>query len=301
MTDVLTLGEALLSLRTNGPLTGAWQARAHVAGAESNVAIGLARLGHSVAWLGCVSDDPVGDWVATTLAEEGVDTSLVRRAAGFPGAMVLLDPDDHARRAVYLRAGSAGAQLGPADVAAAWTVAPRVVHLSGITPALGPSAAEAWLAAAQGAAEHGAMFCLDVNHRPALWSAEAARAALAGVLDAVTILVASTDELPLVASGAEGDAVRELLARGVAEVVVKRGAAGASVFVPDGATHVAAPKVGAVDVIGAGDALGAGYLSGRLDGLTPADALGRGVQVASRAVAVAGDWEGLPRRADLDA
>ncbi len=288
MIDVLTTGEALVSFRTQGPLTRTWQAEAHVAGAEANVAIGLARLGHVAAWAGCVSNDDLGTWVTSTLAAEGVDTRFVRRVPHAPaGAMVLVDPSDHARRVTYLRRGSAGSHLMLPDVVAALDSGVSWVHLSGITPALSESAREAWVGLAREARRRSVRVCLDVNFRPALWSRAEAANALASVRGLVDLLVASDDEVDLV------DDPRIPL------TVVKRGSEGATLVSPEGSADVTAAVVPVVDVIGAGDALCAGLLSGLLDGLAPVDALRRGVWVAGRCVASAGDWEGLPTRVDL--
>jgi len=286
--DVLTLGEALVSFRTPGPLAGAWPAEAHVAGAEANVAIGLARLGHRSAWVGCVSDDDLGTWVTDTLASEGVDTSFVRRVPGAAaGAMVLVDPSDHARRVTYLRQGSAGSRLEPADALSALDSSVKWLHLSGITPAVSESAREAWVRLALEARTRSVQVCLDVNFRPALWSRDEAANALASVRGLVDLLVASDDEVDLVDDP------------GIPVVVVKRGSAGATLIIAGESIDLAAAEVPVVDVIGAGDALCAGLLSGLLDGLTPVDALRRGMWVAGWCVASSGDWEGLPTRAGL--
>lgn len=97
----------------------------------------------------------------------------------------------------------------------------------------------------------------------------------------------------------EAEAVRGVLAAGVGEVVVKRGASGATAFTAEGATDRAAIQVGAVDLVGAGDAFVAGYLSGLLDGADIPARLHRAVTTAAFAVATRGDWEGLPTRDEL--
>lgn len=295
--DVLTIGEALVSFRTDEIAPG-WRASAHVAGAESNVAIGLARLGHAARWVGRVSDDALGRWVLATLAGEGVDVADALADRRSAGAMVLESPADHARRATYLRRGSAGAALTAADVLAALPGARRV-HLTGVTPALSETARAAWLGLGRAAHGAGVPVSFDVNHRPALWDAAAASEALRELVPHTDLLIASEDELELVATGDEADAVASLLDAGVGTVVVKRGERGASAFTASGRVDVPAQRVPVVDVIGAGDALCAGLLSGLLDGLDLAPALERGVAVASACVASPGDWEGLPTRADL--
>ena len=294
MTDLLTVGEALVSFRTDAVAAG-WTATAHVAGAESNVAIGVARLGHAARWVGRVSDDALGDWVVGTLAAEGVDVSCVVRDPRQAGVMVLESPADHARRVTYVRRGSAGSALEPGDVIGA-RAGCRRVHLTGVTLSLSVSARAACIALAREAATAGVPVSLDVNHRPSLWSVEHARAALSELLPHVTTVIASEDELPLLVDAPEADAVAQLLAGGASEVIVKRGERGASGWTVDAEAHVPARFVEVVDVIGAGDALCAGLLSGLLDGLALAEALERGTDVAAACVASPGDWEGLPRR-----
>lgn len=114
------------------------------------------------------------------------------------------------------------------------------------------------------------------------------------LVSSATVVVGDAGELALVGG------VAELLRGGVREVVVKAGARGASVSTVDGNWSVPAAPVTAVDVVGAGDAFVAGYLSGWLDGLDAAARLARGAVVAGFAVACVGDWEGLPTRAELD-
>ncbi|GGQ99147.1 sugar kinase [Streptomyces asoensis] len=302
--EVVTFGETMAALRAQGALRLGGSLGLSVAGAESNVAIGLARLGHRVRWAGRVGADELGALVLRTLRAEGVDTAhAVTDDTGRPTGLLLTEPRlGTLTRVSYYRAGSAGSAVRPADVLPALAAGTRVLHLTGITPALGPSAAEAVSAAATAAREAGVTVCLDVNHRSRLWTADRARAALRPLLARTDLLVASEDELPLVLEhpGAdETDAVHEILAAGVGEVVVKRGARGASVFTADGVTDRAAREVDAVDLVGAGDAFVAGYLSGLLTGADTGARLHRAVTTAAFAVATRGDWEGLPTRDEL--
>ncbi|QYX82858.1 sugar kinase [Streptomyces akebiae] len=300
----MTFGETMAALRAHGALRLGGSLGLSVAGAESNVAIGLARLGHRVRWAGRVGADELGALVLRTLRAEGVDTDFaVTDDTSRPTGLLLTEPRlGTLTRVSYYREGSAGSAVAPDDVLLALASGARVLHLTGITPALGPSAAEAVLAAARAARESGVTVCLDVNHRSRLWTSERARTALRPVLDHTDLLIASEDELPLVheAPGAgESEAVHGVLAAGVSEVIVKRGAHGATVFTADGATDRAAREVDAVDLVGAGDAFVAGYLSGLLDGADIPGRLHRAVTTAAFAVATRGDWEGLPTRDEL--
>src|SRR5687768_15138964 len=228
--QVLTFGESMVSFRSAGPMVIGGALSTHLAGAESNVAIGLARLGHTVEWAGRASRDEFGEQVLRALRAEGVRLDHVSRDDRRPtGLMFLEQRTTDVMRVDYRRAGTAGSAVAWPDVEPAVQAGPQVLHLTGITPALSPSAREAVLRAAEAAAAAGVLVSLDVNYRARLWSRDAAGAALAEVLPFVRVVIASDDELDLVAEGAEKAAAAQLLGRGVEQVVVKHGAAGASV------------------------------------------------------------------------
>ncbi|MEW1863785.1 sugar kinase [Streptomyces sp. NPDC088194] len=302
--EVVTIGETMAALRATGPIRLGPAMELSVAGAESNVAIGLARLGHRVGWVGRVGDDAFGTLVLRTLRAEEVDVTHARvdtdgRATGL---LVREDSIGDLAKVAYYRAGSAGSAIRPEEVLPALRPGLRVLHLTGITPALGPSAAEAVAAATTRAGELGALVCLDVNYRAGLWNPERARRLLLPLARTADLLVASADELHLVSDDPgldESDAVAALVARGRREVVVTRGGDGASATDAHGTVSVAARPVRVDDVIGAGDAFVAGYLSALLDGLDLAARLQRAASTGAFAVAGRGDWEGLPTRADL--
>lgn len=302
--EVVTLGEAMASLRSATPLRLGGTMHLSVAGAEANVAIGLARLGHAVRWVGRIGADELGALVLRTLRAENVDVGHARvDRHGRPTGLLLLESRaGDLMRASYYRAGSAGSLLSANDVLPALVPGVRVLHLTGITPALGSSAAEAVLAAVARARELGVTVCLDVNYRSRLWSVDDAHRVLLPLARSADMLVASADELALVSddlTAGEPDAVRALLANGLREVVVTRGADGASGHTPDGSVSLPARPVPVADVVGAGDAFVAGYLSGLLDGLDLPGRLDRAVTTGAFAVATRGDWEGLPTREEL--
>jgi 2-dehydro-3-deoxygluconokinase len=274
-----------------------------VAGAELNVAIGLSRLGHAARWCGVLGEDQFGALVLRTLRAEGVDVSAVRRMAAPTGIIVFEPMVAGVTRVDYHRTASAGSRLSPADVLGAYEQRPRILHVTGITPALSESAADAIRQGAVRAHTDGVTVCLDVNHRSRLWSTEQARAMLGPLVSDVDIIVASDDELTLVTPpdlNGEAEQVDWLHGKGVGQVVVKRGADGASAYLAgESVVHQAARTVIAVDTVGAGDAFVAGYLSGVLDGLAVPDRLLRAVTVAGFAVSTVGDWAGLPTRDEL--
>lgn len=322
--DVVTIGETMAALRSAGPLRLGGAMRLSVAGAESNAAIGLARLGHAVRWAGRVGADQLGDLVLRTLRAENVDVNHAVVDEHRPTGLLLFEPRaGHLVRVLYYRDRSAGSALTPADVLPALDPAPRVLHVTGITPALGPGPAEAIAAAVARARSLGTTVCLDVNYRSRLCTPDQARDFLRPLARQADILIATEAELPLLADppaspespelprpakpsasadpseAAQRAQAESLLAGGPREVVITRGAAGATVVTPAGSVSQPARLVPVVDVVGAGDAFAAGYLSGVLDGLDVPERLDRAITTAAFAVATEGDWEGLPTREEL--
>jgi 2-dehydro-3-deoxygluconokinase len=316
--DLVTFGESMVSLRSAGPLSAGGSLGMHVAGAESNVAVGVARLGHRVRWAGVVGADPHGEFILRQLRAEGIGVQHRIDAGRSTGVMFLEQRTADVTRAFYYRAGSAGSTLGRDDVDRALASGTRVLHLTGITAAISADARKAVEYAAERAAGEGVLVSFDVNYRSKLWSRDGARAVLAPLARHADILIASDDELDLVASagssvgsgtsvggGASGSEAAEtalaaqLLDGGVREVVVKRGAAGAGVHTAGGRWEVPAIPVTSIDTVGAGDAFTAGYLSALLDGEDVAGRLQRGALAGAFAVSTAGDWEGLPGKAEL--
>jgi 2-dehydro-3-deoxygluconokinase len=145
----------------------------------------------------------------------------------------------------------------------------------------------------------GALVSLDVNYRSRLWSRQQARDALRPLAGTVDVVIASDDELDLVADGDETAAVAQLLGQGVSHVAVKRGSDGASLWSGDDRYDAAAVPVTSVDPLGAGDAFSAGLVSGLLEALRPEECLRRGAVLGAFAASTDGDWEGLPRRDEL--
>jgi len=306
-TGLVTLGETMAALSAPGvgPLRHQRSLDLHVGGAESNVAIGVRRLGGTATWIGRVGDDELGDLVLAQLRGEGVDVSHAMRDPGAPtGLMVKSRRTESVGRVAYYRRGSAGSRLCPADVPVDAVRTAGVLHLTGITPALSGTARDAVRVATASAREAGVPVSLDVNHRAALWTAAEAGAVLRDLLPEVDVLFAGPQEAQLL--GADGDpaltpqrAAAQLAAAGPAQVVVKLGARGAVAHVDGEPFEVPAHLVRAVDPVGAGDAFVAGYLADLLEGRPAVDRLRTAAACGAFAVTVPGDWEGLPTRRDL--
>ncbi len=300
--DVVTFGEALVALVADEgrPLVAPGSFTPFVAGAEANVAMGLARLGRSVSFIGRVGADGLGQMVRNGLRGEGVDVHWLRDDPAAPtGALArdrrLLPPAE----VVYLRRGSAASRLAPADIAAAGeTIASaRWLHVTGITPALSETCLAALWSALDFARAGSVRVSLDVNLRRRLWSEEEAGPVLREVAERCDLVIAGEDEAVLLCGSAESAVLAD---RFGVEAIVKLGARGAAGYRDGESATDAGLSVTPVDVVGAGDAFTAGYLDALLDGAALPEALRRANVCGAIAVAAVGDATGLPNRGELE-
>ncbi|EEP70080.1 PfkB-family carbohydrate kinase [Micromonospora sp. ATCC 39149] len=176
------------------PLERAGRLRLGVGGAESNLAIGLAGLGHRVAWVSRVGDDPFGRMVVREVAGAGVDVDSVAVDPDAPTGVYFKDPRPEVTAVHYYRAGSAASRLDPGALDDPRLAGARLLHLSGITPVLSASC-HALVAHAVDARPLGdALVSFDVNHRPRLWPADRAADVLRGIADRADIVLVGLDE-----------------------------------------------------------------------------------------------------------
>jgi 2-dehydro-3-deoxygluconokinase len=303
--DVVTFGECMALFRADPgePLRTARRFSRSIAGAESNLAIGLSRLGVAAGWFGRVGDDPLGLSILDTLRGERVDVSrAIVDDRAFTGVLVR---DTHAERRIdvaYARAGSAGSRLTPADLDPGYLASARVLHVTGITPALSPGASDTTAEAVRLAAEAGVAVSFDPNIRRRLWpDAGAARRELLRIAERSQIVLTGHAEAALLTGHDDPFAAAEWLAgRGAATVAIKLGAQGA-LGLRDGESYRGpALTVHPCDPIGAGDAFNAGFLAAWLRGAGLRDCLDEGNLAAGLSVQVYGDIEGLPYRREMD-
>lgn len=303
--DVVTLGESMVLLLAEqpGPMREATTFRRYIAGAESNLAIGLSRLGHAAGWFSRVGDDEFGRALVFRIRGEGVDTSHVMSDASAPTGLVIRERREVGPiEQVYYRRGSAASRLSPDDLDSTYVGSARFLHLTGITPALSQSCRETVFAAADVARTAGVRVVLDPNYRSKLWDPAEAREVLRSLASYCDILLPGMDEAQLLTGLTDPEmAARELRGLGPQLVVIKLGAQGALAHGPDGeVTRVPAVHVErVVDPVGAGDAFAAGLLSGFLRGFELAEALGLANRCGALAMMSPGDMEALPRWAEV--
>lgn len=203
MADVVTLGEAMIRLSPPGfhRLEQATSFDAKVGGGELNVAVGAARLGLSSAWVSKLPENALGRLVRNKAREQGVDTShIVWSKSGRVGIYFLeFGASPRASSVLYDRSGSAVSTLSPGEVD--WKSALqgcRVFHVSGITPALSKSCADATIESVKAAKSSGAKVSFDVNYRKKLWTPEEANACLVPMMEFVDILITTEEDTGVV-------------------------------------------------------------------------------------------------------
>jgi len=238
----------------------------HHAGAESNVAIGLARLGHRVAWVSRLGRDALGERIRSAIQKEGVETALVETLDSRQTGIFIKDPAGGARSVTYYRRDSAASTLDKTDIDRALKTNPRLIHLSGITPALSTSCDDAIGYAIDVARTKSIKTSFDVNYRPSLWRDHSDAATrlfeLANLSDIVFVGLDEAESLWGIKS--VEDVRSTLRAPGV--LVVKDGSRRAVAFGGGQLVSVPALQVDVVESVGAGDAFAAGCLSGILQG-----------------------------------
>lgn len=299
--DVLTVGEAmaLLVAQTPGPLAAVEHFRRTSAGAELNVATGLARLGWRVGYVSRVGRDPFGEYLLATLDREGIDSRHVQVDAQHPTGFMLksCEPDGADPQIAYYRQGSAASHLGPQDVPTDVLQGTRWLHLTGISVALSDSVRALVQALVQQARAAGVLVSFDPNLRPRLWASPSAMVAglNAWAAQADLIMPGLSEGQLLTGLTTPHDIASWYLDRGVRQVVIKLGPQGAYVADAHGCAMVSGFQVQrVVDTVGAGDGFAVGVLSALLDGQSLADAALRGNAIGARVVQYAGDSEGLP-------
>lgn len=287
----------LLLAEQSGPMREATTFRRYIAGAESNLAVGLTRLGQSAGWFSRLGADEFGRAILFRIRGEGVDTSRVKIDALAPTGLLVRERRDFGPiEQVYYRRGSAASRLSPDDLDTAYLREARYLHLTGITPALSDSCRLAVFAAAELARASGVQVVLDPNFRSRLWDAQTFRSVLRDLAAHCDMVLPGREEAELLTGDSDPiAAARDLLSLGPSMVVVKVGSEGAVAVTEAGETRSPALLLERViDPVGAGDAFAAGLLAGLLRDMPLQDSLALANRCGALAMTAPGDMESLP-------
>ncbi len=307
MVEVLTFGEpmGLLAADEVKPLKDVEHFTRYVCGAEVNFSVGLARLGHTVAYVSKIGHDPFGDHIRDFLTENKIENRYVKYDDEYLTGMQLkakvVDGDP---LVVNFRKNTAFSHFGPDDLADIDWTGVRHVHVTGIPAALSESCRAAAAKLMDLAREHGARVSFDPNLRPALWKDKQEMVRVINALAAkADIVLPGVGEGETLMGSRDPEAIADFyLGQGAKAVVVKVGAKGSFVKTAEGekfdspgfhVEHV-------VDTVGAGDGFAVGTISALLEGQSLRDAAHRGAAIGALAVMSPGDNEGLPDRKRLD-
>jgi 2-dehydro-3-deoxygluconokinase len=291
--DLVTLGEVLLRLSVPAPgrIETARQLDVQIGGAEGNVAAACARLGLRVAWISALPANAWGDRVRRELGAHGVDCTLVRTLDGTRLGAYFLEYGAPPRpiRVLYDRRDSAFSRLGPEDVDWEPVRRARLVHLTGITPALGERSRALFLRALAEARS----VSFDVNYRATLWNPAAARDLLTEVLPRVRYLFVGAEEARTIFD-LDGPAEHVLGALSglapAATIALLQGEAGSTLLDRGAIIRPSRrPPVQVVDPIGAGDAYAAGFLWALLRERSLPEAIDTATLVAALKCSIWGD------------
>ncbi len=307
--DVATFGEAMLLLVADepGPIEHATLFHKRTAGAETNVAIGLARLGLRVGWASRLGTDSMGRALLAAMQHEGIDCSQVvcdpTQRTGFQFKGRVTDGSDPPVE--YHRKGSAASHMTPAGIDEAWLRSARHLHATGVFAAVSATTLPTAERCLQLMRDAGRSISFDPNLRPTLWaSPEHMRHCINHLAAQAHWVLPGLDEGRFLTGETTPQGIAAFYrAQGAQLVVVKLGADGAYFdSASAGCGQVpGVPVPTVVDTVGAGDGFAAGVISALLEGLPVADAVRRGCWIGARAVQVLGDTEGLPTRAELQA
>lgn len=301
VTEVVTIGETMVLATPAQPgrLRHAATLELKVGGAESNVAIALRRLGIEAGWVSALGDDELGQLVLDRVRGEGVDTSRVIRVPGASTGLYLRERIARESRVYYYREGSAASRLSSQKLDTDYFARARLVHLTGITPALSQSCRRCVEEILQRLEHSPARVSFDVNYRSKLWSAEEALESLEELLPMVDLLFVSGEEARALWGRDDTDLMWELREKGPEEIVLKHGAKGSLTLAGGKVFEQPGFPVEEVDSIGAGDAFAAGYLAGLLWDQGPPQRLCMANAMGAYSVMTLGDYEGLPPAEEL--
>lgn len=295
--EVITFGETMGLLMSTGNKGIEYSAvlDKSFGGAESNFAIGVARLGHRVGWFGRLGKDPLGRMILKRIRGEGVDVSRAVLTEEAPTGLMLKEAISGKSFVYYYRKNSAASLMRPDQLDEEYIKQAQILHVTGITAALSASCRETLREAIRLAKKHGVKVCFDPNLRLKLWSLEEARETLLPLAEEADYFLPGLDELKLLYQTDDFAEIVSRLSKLQAVSIVKGG--DNETYLVENGKVTAVPFFKAervVDTVGAGDGFCAGFIVGVLKGTPLAEAVRLGNLMGSLAVQMEGDWEALP-------
>lgn len=302
--DVLAMGEPLLEFNaaSAGALATAETFNVGYGGDSSNFLIAAGRGGARCGYITRIGDDEFGDVLVRLWESEGIGTEHVLREPGGLTGIYFIARGSAGSAFTYYRAGSPASRLTVADVPEHAVAAAKLLHVTGITQAISPSACDATFHAIEVARRAGTLVSYDPNHRPSLWPTHRARAVVMRSIELCDIAFPNVEEGRLLTGRTEPEAVlAEFVARGPDTVVLKMGEDGALLSHQGEVTRVSAHPVRAVDPSGAGDTFDGAYVARLLRGDQPVAAARHAAVAAALTTTGYGAVRPIPFESDVRA
>lgn len=305
MPTILTIGETMAAFTPSsaGSLRYVNSYGIRTAGAESNVAVGLAKLGVDVSWISRVGRDEFGHFLCNQIRAEGVDCSHVIFDADHRTGIMFKETGVGETKVYYYRENSAASHMQPSDLDEALFAGAKLLHLSGITPVLSASCKETVLAALSLAKKHGLMVSFDPNIRKKLWGTTDYAPLLGEITLSSEIVLLGLDEAEVLFGLRAPDEIFGLLfEKGHAKyAAIKDGGNGAWVADAHQQKKLEPYPCKPVEPIGAGDGFNAGFLAGLVQGRDVVTAGRMGAICGALATQTPGDVEGYPDSDQMEA
>lgn len=303
--DVITFGESMVLFNPtcNGPLRFVNTFTKAVAGAESNVAIALSRLGNSVGWFSRVGDDEFGRYIINVIRGEGVDVSRVIFDENNPTGILFKERFiENNPNVYYYRSNSAASFLSEKDLDEEYIKSAKILHVTGITLAISDSARKTALKAMQIAKKNGTLVSFDPNIRLKLWKKDEASNVIKEALKFCDIVFPGINEGSIIFGTEEVEVIADkILEIGATVVAVKLGEKGCFIKNAYEETYVDGFKIDRVrDTVGAGDGFAGGFLHAYIKGLDLYECGKIANAVGAMATLVEGDMEGFPLLKQLE-
>ena len=305
MPELVTLGEtcAVLIAKSGGPLRHASEFERRVGGAESTVAVGVARLGGSAGWISRLGDDEFGTYVLNLMRGEDVDVRHVNVAAGEQTGVFFRENRANGNSQVfYYRSSSAFTSISPSDLDEAYIKSANILHLTGITPSLSQSCLETVERAIEIARAGETDIVFDLNYRAKIWPRDLARPHLERIMKKADIVLAGREDIyKLVGATEQNDQLSYLKELDLPTIILKSGSGGTILADANGEHCISSVSINqVVDRFGVGDAFAAGYITGLLRKQSQKDAVALGNEVAGWSIQLPGNIESLPNWNDLN-
>lgn len=301
--DVITIGETMAAFipEQQGLLRYNNIYKLKIAGAESNLAVGLSKLGHKAGWLSAVGDDEFGHFIINQIRSEGVDTSHVMICPEYRTGVMFKEIHPGRETSVfYYRENSAVSHIKAEQLPWSYIEQAKIIHLTGITPVLSQDLQDTVLSLIE-RMDSGTRISFDPNIRRKLWGNKNYAELIHKIANRSHILMMGVEEAQEIYGISRPDMLaEELFKNSILEyLAIKDGANGAHVY--DSSSHYYIPpfKCCPVDMIGAGDAFNAGFLSGILEGRDLQTCGNMGGIAGAMATEVSGDTEGYPLKKQM--